>query len=171
MVFDIHELGARGPLTTVAMLVVLDQIFNRIARNRAAGRPTVIMIDEIYLLYANEYSANFLYSLWKRVRKMNAMCTGLSQNIEDLLQSYTARTMLSNSEFVIMLNQAASDREELAKLLDISETQLGYVTNVPAGRGLIKAGPALVPFENVIPKDTQTYRLLSTKPGEFDTAA
>lgn len=143
IVYDIKDLGKQ--LKTVGMLVVLDAIFNRITRNRTQGRNTWIVIDEIYLLFANSYSANFLFELWKRVRKYGAFCTGISQNVEDLLQSHTARTMLGNSEFLMMLNQAGSDRLELARLLNISETQLSYITNAEAGRGLLKCAGTIVP--------------------------
>ena len=145
------------------MLVILDSILNRITRNRQQGKQTYIIIDEIYLLFMHEYSAQFLYKLWKRVRKYGAFCTGITQNVADLLQSYTARTMLSNSEFIVMLNQAATDRIELAKLLNISNEQLSYITNVDAGHGLLKVGSSLVPFENRFPKDTQLYHLMTTK--------
>ena len=100
----------------IGMLVVLDNILNRITANKAKGRKTYIFIDEIYLLFKHEYSANFLFTLWKRVRKYGAFITGITQNVEDLLQSHTARTMLANSELVVMLNQAATDRAELAAL-------------------------------------------------------
>lgn len=132
----------------------------------AKGKNTFIIIDEIYLLFQHEYSANFLFTLWKRVRKYGAFCTGITQNVDDLLQSHTARTMLANSEFVIMLNQASTDRIKLAELLNISDTQISYITNVEAGRGLMKVGSALVPFVNKFPKNTQLYRLMTTKPGE-----
>ena len=125
-----------------------------------------IFIDEIYLLFQYEYSANFLFTLWKRVRKYGAFCTGITQNVEDLLQSHTARTMLANSEFIIMLNQASTDRIELAKLLNISDLQMSFITNVGAGEGLIKVGSSLVPFVNKFPKNTELYRLMTTKPGE-----
>lgn len=151
---------------SVSMLVVLDSILNRITANRAKGKNTFIIIDEIYLLFQHEYSANFLFTLWKRVRKYGAFCTGITQNVDDLLQSHTARTMLANSEFVIMLNQASTDRIKLAELLNISDTQISYITNVEAGRGLMKVGSALVPFVNKFPKNTQLYRLMTTKPGE-----
>ena len=124
------------------------------------------IIDEIYLLFQHEYSANFLFTLWKRVRKYGAFCTGITQNVDDLLQSHTARTMLANSEFVIMLNQASTDRIKLAELLNISDTQLSYITNVEAGRGLMKVGSALVPFVNKFPKNTKLYALMTTKFGE-----
>lgn len=127
---------------------------------------TFIFIDEIYLLFQHEYSANFLFTLWKRVRKYGAYATGITQNVDDLLQSHTARTMLANSEFIVMLNQASTDRLELAKLLNISDTQLSYITNVDAGHGLIKVGSSLVPFANKFPKNTKLYKLMTTKPGE-----
>ena len=127
---------------------------------------TFIFIDEIYLLFQHEYSANFLFTLWKRVRKYGAYATGITQNVDDLLQSHTARTMLANSEFLIMLNQASTDRIELAKLLNISDLQLSYITNVDAGHGLIKVGSSLVPFANKFPKNTKLYKLMTTKPGE-----
>ncbi|MGM9970172.1 MAG: VirB4-like conjugal transfer ATPase, CD1110 family [Anaeroplasma sp.] len=162
--YDILDLGKQ--LLPIGMLVVLDSILNRITANRTKGKNTYIFIDEIYLLFQYEYSANFLFTLWKRVRKYGAFCTGITQNVEDLLQSHTARTMLANSEFIIMLNQASTDRIELAKLLNISDLQMSYITNVGAGEGLIKVGSSLVPFVNKFPKNTELYKLMTTKPGE-----
>ena len=159
--YDIRDLGKQ--LLPVGMLVVLDSVFNRVIRNRKLGRNTWIYIDEIYLLFQHEYSANFLFTLWKRVRKYGACCSGLTQNVDDLLQSHTARTMLANSEFLVMLNQAATDRVELARLLNISDNQLSYITNVDFGRGLIKCGSTIVPFMNSFPKNTRLYQLMSTK--------
>lgn len=163
--YDIRDLGKQ--LLPVGMLVVLDSIFNRVIRNREQGRNTWIYIDEIYLLFQHEYSANFLFTLWKRVRKYGAFTTGLTQNVEDLLQSHTARTMLANSEFLVMLNQAATDRLELAKLLNISDNQLSYITNVDSGRGLLKCAGAIVPFMDDFPKNTELYMLMTTKPSEI----
>lgn len=162
--YDILDLGKQ--LLPIGMLVVLDSILNRITSNRNKGKHTYIFIDEIYLLFQYEYSANFLFTLWKRVRKYGACCTGITQNVEDLLQSHTARTMLANSEFIIMLNQASTDRTELARLLNISDLQMSYITNVKAGEGLIKIGSVLVPFVNKFPRNTELYKLMSTKPGE-----
>lgn len=159
--YDILDLGSQ--LMPIGMLVVLDNILNRITQNRAEGKETYIFIDEIYLLFQHEYSANFLFTLWKRVRKYGAYCTGITQNVDDLLQSHTARTMLANSEFIIMLNQGGTDREDLANLLQISETQMTHITNVEVGHGLVKVGSALVPFERKFPHDTELYKLMSTK--------
>ena len=165
--YDIRDLGKQ--LLPVGMLVVLDSVFNRVIRNRALGRNTWVYIDEIYILFQHEYSANFLFTLWKRVRKYGALCTGATQNVEDLLQSHTARTMLANSEFLVMLNQAATDRAELARLLNISDNQLSYITNVDFGRGLIKCGSAIVPFMDNFPKN-RLYRLMTTKLSETSAA-
>lgn len=162
--YDILDLGKQ--LQPIGMLVVLDSILNRITANRAKGRNTYIFIDEIYLLFQYEYSANFLFTLWKRVRKYGAYATGITQNVDDLLQSHTARTMLANSEFIVMLNQASTDRLELAKLLNISDLQMSYITNSGVGEGLIKVGSSLVPFKNKFPKNTELYKLMTTKPGE-----
>ena len=162
--YDILDLGKQ--LQPIGMLVVLDSILNRITANRAKGRNTYIFIDEIYLLFQYEYSANFLFTLWKRVRKYGAYATGITQNVDDLLQSHTARTMLANSEFIVMLNQASTDRLELAKLLNISDLQMSYITNSGAGEGLIKVGSSLVPFKNKFPRNTELYKLMTTKPGE-----
>ena len=161
--YDIRDLGKQ--LLPVGMLVVLDSIFNRIIRNRTQGRRTWVYADEIYILFQHEYSANFLFTLWKRVRKYNASCMGITQNVSDLLQSHTARTMLANSEFLLMLNQAGTDRLELAKLLNISDNQLSYITNVDFGRGLLKCGAAIVPFMDNYPHDS-LYRLMTTRPNE-----
>ena len=160
--YDILDLGKQ--LLPIGMLVVLDSILNRITANRAKGKNTYIFIDEIYLLFQHEYSANFLFTLWKRVRKYGAYCTGITQNVEDMLQSHTARTMLANSELIVMLNQASTDRLELAKLLNISDLQMSYITNVNAGEGLIKIGSSLIPFVNKFPKNTELYKLMTTKP-------
>lgn len=164
-VFDIFDLGKQ--LKTVGMLVMLDAILNRVTANRQLGKRTHIFIDEIYLFFANEYSSNFLAESWKRFRKSGALVTGITQNIEDCLRSATARTMLANSEFLLMLNQAPTDRMELARLLNISDTQLSYITNAEAGHGLIKVGGAIVPFINEFPKDTALYRLMTTKPDDL----
>lgn len=163
--YDILELGT--DLMTVGMLVVLDNILNRINRNREDGKKTYIFIDEIYLLFMHEYSSTFLYKLWKRVRKYGGCCIGMTQNVSDVLESNTASTMIGNSEFLCMLNQSPTDSQILAKLLHIPETQLQYITGVKAGHGLLKIGSSLIPFANEFPKDTQLYSLMTTKQDEI----
>lgn len=162
--FDIKDLGKQ--LKTMGMLIVLDQVWNRITLNRSKGKRTWIYLDEIYLLFANEYSANFLFELYKRARKWGGVPTGITQNVEDLLKSELARRMLSNSDFLMMLNQAPSDRNELADLLNISDTQLSYVTNADSGQGLLFVGNAIVPFKDEFPRNTKLYRMMTTKVDE-----
>lgn len=171
--FDIHDLGEN--LKPIGLLVMLDAILNRVIQNRQEGKYTHVYIDEVYLFFANSmnghnstnsYSSEFLYKCWKRFRKYYAMLTGITQNVEECLLSDTARMMFANSEFLLMFNQAPTDRIELARLLGISDTQLDYITNAPAGHGLIKVGGGIVPFVNKFPKDTNLYRLMTTRPGE-----
>lgn len=163
-VFDIHGLGAQ--LKPTGLLVITDTILNRVTLNWKRGKRTHVFIDEFHVVFENEFSASFFNSAWRQFRKRNAYPTAITQNVEYLLDSVQASTMLSNSEFVVMLNQAASDREKLAKLLNISNEQLSYITNADAGCGLIKYGSALVPFVNRFPKDTKLYQLMTTRPGE-----
>jgi len=163
-VFDIHGLGAQ--LKPTALLVITDTMLNRVTLNWKKGRRTHIFIDEFHVVFENEYSASFFNSAWRQFRKRNAYPTAITQNVEYLLDSVQASTMLSNSEFLIMLNQAASDREKLGKLLNISNEQMSYITNAEIGCGLIKYGSALVPFVNRFPKNTKLYELMTTKPGE-----
>ena len=126
----------------------------------------VITADFSHIVYENEYSGNFFTSAWRQFRKRNAYPCAITQNVEYLLDSVQASTMLSNSEFIVMLSQAASDREKLSQLLNISPEQMSYVTNADAGCGLMRYGSALVPFINKFPRDTKLYELITTKPGE-----
>ena len=164
VVFDIHGLGAQ--LKPAGLLVITDTMLNRVTVNWKKGKRTHVFIDEFHVVFENEFSAAFFNSAWRQFRKRNAYPTAITQNVEYLLDSVQASTMLSNSEFIVMLNQAASDREKLARLLNISNEQMSYITNADAGCGLIKYGSALVPFVNRFPKDTQLYKLMTTKPGE-----
>lgn len=164
IVYDVRDLGKQ--LRTLGMLIVLDQIWNRITRNRARGIRTWVYIDEIQLLFSNEFCAQTFFEFWSRARKWGALFTGITQNVETLLMSDLARRMLSNSDFIMLLNQAAADRIELAGLLHMSNKQLGYVTNAAVGSGLLIAGKSLVPFMDDFPHDTELYRMMSTKPNE-----
>lgn len=164
MLYDIFDLGSH--LKTVGLLVMLDAILNRVIENHRKGKRTWVYIDEIYLFFKNEYSTNFLEESWKRFRKKDAAATGITQDVTDCLGSPTAKNMLANSEFLIMLSQSPSDQQELVNLLKISEQQLGYISNAEAGQGLVKVGGAKVPFINKFPADTALYRLMTTKPGE-----
>lgn len=165
VIYDIKDIG--NNIKTMGMLIVLDSIWNRIITNRKKGKRTWFYIDEIYLLFTNETSAQFLKELYKRARKWGGVPTGITQNVEDLLLSETARTMISNCEFIQMLNQAPLDRRELAELLNISNTQLSYITNADPGQGLIYVGKAIIPFIDKFPTDTQLYKAMTTKPDEL----
>ena len=162
--FDIHDLGRQ--LKTLGLLVVTDFMLNSVTRNFHQGKRTHLYFDEFHVVFENEHSSSFFNSAWRRFRKRNAHVNGITQNIEYLLDSVTARTMLSNSEYIVMYNQSASDRAELARLLNISSQQLVHITNSKSGNGLLRVGSALVPFINQIPKDTDMYRLMTTKPSE-----
>ncbi len=164
VVYDILDLGKQ--LKTMGLLVITDAMINRVTENWRQGKRTHIFLDEFHVVFENEYSGNFFNSAWRRFRKRNAFPTAVTQNVEYLLDSVLASTMLSNSEFIVMLSQAASDREKLAKLLNISAEQMGYITNADAGSGLLRYGSALVPFVNRFNRNTKLYKLMTTKPGE-----
>jgi type IV secretory pathway VirB4 component len=148
-------------------LVILDQIWNRVTSNRAIGRKTWIVVDEAHLLFGNPFSAQFLSSLWKRARKYGGICTGITQNVQDLLENDLARKMLCNSEFILMLNQHSADARLLAEMLSLSNEQINAVTNANAGAGLLVAGNSVIQFIDQFPKDTMLYKLMTTKPDEM----
>ena len=162
--FNIRDLGQQ--LRPIGMLVLMEVVMMRVMQNRLRGKRTWIYFDELSVLFSYEWSTNFLDVSWKRYRKYGALASGIFQNLDQALDNEVARSMISNSEFLVLLNQAASDRTKLAELLHISDTQLSYVTDSEAGRGLLKMGGSLVPFINDISKDTQLYKLMSTRPGE-----
>ena len=164
VVYDIMDLGEA--LKTMGLLVITDAMLNRVTENWKKGKRTHIILDEFHVVFENEHSGNFFNSAWRRFRKRNAYPNAITQNVEYLLDSVLASTMLSNSEYIVMLNQAPRDREKLANLLNISKEQMSYITDTEAGCGLIKYGSSLVPFVNHFPKDTQLYKLMTTKPGE-----
>ena len=134
----------------------------RIVENGKRGKATWLYIDEFHVLLNSEYSAKYLQQLWKKVRKQGGLCTGITQNVVDLLQNYTATTMLANSEFVALLKQANTDSSKMAEVIGVSEAQLRFVTNTASGMGLIKCGSVVIPFDNQISKDTDLYRLYNT---------
>lgn len=165
VVFDIKELGAT--LKPMALLVLLDFIWNRMVQGREECRYTWFYVDEIYLLFKNAASAEFLKNLYKRARKYFGLPTGITQNVTELLENDVARTMISNCEHIQMFNQAPLDRAQLADLLNMSPTQLGFVTNAGPGEGLLYDGRVIVPFVNKLPKETKQYMAMTTKPSEI----
>lgn len=159
--YDIIDLGEQ--LMPIGMLVILDSILNRISQNRKKGKSTYIFIDEIYLLFKYKYTSEFISKLWKRIRKYGGCATGITQNVEELLRNKEARLMLANSELIIMLNQASTDRDELANILKMSEMEMKHITNSNVGEGLIRVKDSKIPFRNKFPKDTELYKLMTTK--------
>lgn len=161
--YNIFKLGKQ--LKTMGLLVITDAMINRVNENFIKGKKTHIFIDEFHVVFENEQSVAFFNSAWRQFRKRDAYPTGITQNVEYLLDSVEASTMLSNSEFVVMLNQAYPDREKLGRLLNISDEQMSYITNAQSGCGLIKYGGVLVPFVNKMPKGL-LYDLNTTKPSD-----
>ena len=159
-VYGIRDLGTE--LSPITMLVMMESIQNRIVENGKRGKATWLYIDEFHVLLNSEYSAKYLQQLWKKVRKQGGLCTGITQNVVDLLQNYTATTMLANSEFVALLKQANTDSSKMAEVIGVSEAQLRFVTNTASGMGLIKCGSVVIPFDNQISKDTDLYKLYNT---------
>ena len=164
--YDIKDLGKQ--LKKLGMLVVQDQIWNRVTVNRYAHKNTRVYVDEFHLLLREEQTAAYSVEIWKRFRKWGGIPTGITQNVKDLLSSREVENIFENSDFVLMMNQAGGDRQILAKQLNISPHQLSYVTHSGEGEGLLFYGNVIVPFVDRFPKDTELYRVLTTKPQEME---
>ena len=165
--YDIKELGKQ--LKKIGMLIVQDQVWNRVTVNREAHKSTRYYIDEMHLLLKEEQTASYTIEIWKRFRKWGGMPTGVTQNVKDLLSSREVENIFENSDYIYMLNQAAGDRQILAKQLNISPHQLSYVTHSGEGEGLLFYGNIILPFVDRFPKDTELYRVLTTKPQEVSS--
>lgn len=166
--YDIKELGKQ--LKKIGMLIVQDQVWNRVTINRAEHKTTRYYIDEFHLLLKEEQTASYSVEIWKRFRKWGGIPTGITQNVKDLLSSREVENIFENSDFIYMLNQAAGDRQILAKQLNISPHQLSYVTHSGEGEGLLFYGNTIIPFVDHFPKDTELYRIMTTKPQEVASA-
>ena len=162
--FDIKELGKQ--LKKLGMLIVQDQVWGRVTANRAAGKATRYYVDEFHLLLKEEQTAAYSVEIWKRFRKWGGIPTGITQNVKDLLSSREIENIFENSDFIYMLNQAGGDRQILAKQLNISPHQLSYVTHSGEGEGLLFYGSTILPFIDRFPKDTELYRIMTTKLSE-----
>ena len=165
--YDIKELGKQ--LKKIGMLIVQDQVWNRVTVNREAHKSTRYYIDEMHLLLKEEQTASYTIEIWKRFRKWGGMPTGVTQNVKDLLSSREVENIFENSDYIYMLNQASGDRQILAKQLNISPHQLSYVTHSGEGEGLLFYGNIILPFVDRFPKDTELYRVLTTKPQEVSS--
>ena len=162
--YDIKELGKQ--LKKIGMLIVQDQVWNRVTVNREAHKSTRYYIDEMHLLLKEEQTAAYSVEIWKRFRKWGGIPTGITQNVKDLLSSREVENIFENSDYIYMLNQASGDRQILAKHLNISPHQLSYVTHSGEGEGLLFYGSVILPFVDRFPKDTELYRIMTTKPQE-----
>ena len=159
--YDIKELGKQ--LKKIGMLIVQDQVWNRVTINREARKSTRYYIDEMHLLLKEEQTAAYSVEIWKRFRKWGGIPTGITQNVKDLLSSREVENIFENSDYVYMLNQASGDRQILAKQLNISPHQLSYVTHSGEGEGLLFYGSVILPFVDRFPKDTELYSIMTTK--------
>ena len=166
--YDIKELGKQ--LKKLGMLIVQDQVWGRVTANREAHKSTRYYIDEFHLLLKEEQTAAYSVEIWKRFRKWGGIPTGITQNVKDLLASQEIENIFENSDYIYMLNQAAGDREILAKKLGISQHQLSYVTQSGEGEGLLFYGNVILPFVDRFPKDLKLYSIMTTKPTETQTA-
>ena len=164
IVYDIKDIGTN--LRDLALKICLNDIWTRMVANRSNGLWTWAYIDEFHLLLSSPSSAEFLKSIWKRARKFWGVPTGITQNVEDLLLSPAARAIINTTSFVMMLNQSAIDRANLAELLNLSSSDLEFITNVDAGCGLLYTGKQTIPFKDSFPEDTRLYKIMSTKAGE-----
>ena len=161
VVFNIKELGEQ--LTQMALLIILDYIWDKMSRNFTEGKRTYTYADEIHVLFRNEYAAQYIRQLYKRGRKFGLVITGITQDIEDLLSNPVARGMVSNSDFVMMLSQKSENLKLLSEMLKLSEEEQKFVSQVPAGSGLLYAEKVIVPFVDEFPEDSYLYKLISTK--------
>ncbi|MGN0708353.1 MAG: VirB4-like conjugal transfer ATPase, CD1110 family [Faecalibacterium sp.] len=162
--YDIKELGKQ--MKKLGMLIVQDQVWGRVTANRSSGKCTRYYMDEMHLLLKEEQTAAYSVEIWKRFRKWGGIPTGLTQNVKDLLSSREVENIFENSDMVIMLNQAAGDRQILAKQLNISPHQLSYVTHSGEGEGLLFYGNVILPFVDRFPTELELYRIMTTKLNE-----
>lgn len=165
--FVVYQIRDVNRLTSLAMLTILDHIWNQVVENRKLGKQTWFYVDEIYLLFQNEYSAEFLEQFFRRARKYGGVPTGITQNVTPLLESKTGREMLQNCEFVQILKQSGPDREQLKTLFNLSDTQISYITASPKGQGLIYNGRNVVPFYSSFPKDNDCYKVMTSDQKEL----
>ena len=167
VVYDIKSVGTN--LRELALKVCMNDVWTKMMENRRKNKWTWFYVDEFHLLLSNGGSTSeFLKSIWKRARKYQGVPTGITQNVEDLLQSPDARTIINNSSFIYMLNQSRQDRNMLKDLLKLSDNDMEYVTNVDPGHGLIKTSKSVIPFEDRFPEDTELFKIMTTKPKDAD---
>ena len=164
IVYDIKDIGPN--LMELALKVCMNDVWNKMMENRRRNKWTWFYIDEFHLLLSNPSTSEFLKTVWKRARKWQGVPTGITQNVEDLLASPEARAIINNSSFVYMMNQSMMDRNMLGELLNLTEADKEFITNVEAGCGLIYTGKQSIPFQDSFPQNTRLYKILSTNPND-----
>lgn len=164
VVYNIRDIGTG--MREMGMQICLNDIYSRTIANKKRGVRTWIYVDELYILTSSELCSRYLMYLWKQLRKFGGVCTGITQNVEDLTTNRESRALINNSPFILMLNQSSEDRAEIGSMLHISDAQLNYIKNADSGAGLIYCGKATVPFANRLSQDTRLYSVLSTNPNE-----
>ena len=166
VVYDIKDIGAG--LKELGLQIALDNIWNRMIENRQKGKRTWFYIDEFYLMMQKPTSAAYISQIWKRARKWNGVPCAITQNVEDMLKSEEARTIINNSPFIIMLGQSPINKQQLSQMMNISPTEQKYIATAKPGRGLIRIGEDLIPMDDSFPKDTKLYKIMTTNPNEKD---
>ena len=168
VVYDIKSIGTN--LMELGLKVCMNDVWNKMMENRRKNKWTWFYIDEFHLLLSNHSTSEFLKSIWKRARKWQGVPTGITQNVEDLLNSPAARAIINNTNFVYMLNQSLMDRSMLKDLLNLSDNDIEFVTNVESGRGIIRAGKSVIPFEDKFPQNTELFKIMDTKPKDSEAS-
>ena len=166
VVYDIKDIGAG--LKELGLQIALDNIWNRMIENRQKGKRTWFYIDEFYLMMQKPTSAAYISQIWKRARKWNGVPCAITQNVEDMLKSEEARTIINNSPFIIMLGQSPINKQQLSQMMNISPTEQKYIATAKPGRGLIRIGEDLIPMDDSFPKDTKLYKIMTTNPSETE---
>lgn len=163
IVYDIKDIGV---LTELGLQICLDNVWNEMVKNKSKGKRTWFYIDEFYLMMKKPTSASYLSQIWKRARKWDGVPTAITQNVEDMIKSEEARTIINNSSFIMMLSQSAINRQQLSSLLNISAEEQKYISQSKQGMGLLRIGEDIIPFDDNFPKNTELYKIMSTKPQE-----
>lgn len=163
-VYNIKEIGTG--LKELGLQICLDNIWNKMIMNKAKGKRTWFYVDEFYLMMRSPTSASYIAEIWKRARKWNGIPTAITQNVEDMLKSEEARTIINNSTFIMLLGQTPINRQQLSEMLDISKEEQKYISTAKPGMGLLRILGDTIPMDDAFPKDTELYRLMTTKPTE-----
>lgn len=165
--FTVYNLRDIGPgLKELGLQICLDNIWNKMIENKEQGKRTWIYIDEFHTIMSNKTSAEYISQIWKRARKWSGIPTAITQNVEDMLKSEDARTVINNSTFILLLGQTPINKQQLSELLDISPEEQKYISTAKPGMGLIKIVNDNIPMDDNFPKNTKLYKLMTTKPDE-----